>query len=128
MTLNDFPKIELESKYKNLHDNIENYGESKIKEIYPYENVGTDIEGMDTWTGISKDNICERVNNIDNSCSGYYTYVSKVVAKTKIVYKVLYPDLSNLIKSVKNYENTRNQAISINSQLQAAINEESNNE
>ena len=104
-----------------MYNTIKSCGDHSVKEIYQYAAVHGEVESdLTGWAGKSKDSMCTTVGTIDSNCLSYYSYASLLVAKTQVVYGVLYPDLESLKGTIELYNACIDQRDEIASRLAAA--------
>ncbi len=90
-----YTKETFDGKYLTWYEKLKSQEKTEVFLLENYQPVGGKIESL-KWEGEGKKSICEAISKIDTECTKYYESVSNFVAKTRIVYTILYPDLKLL--------------------------------
>ena len=112
-----YAKKKFNSQFESYLNTISSYGQTSIKQVDSYTPIADTVRGF-YWEGETKDAICVYFDDIDAVCSGYFLpETMQLVAKTKIVYEVLYPDLQALKNLIEQYNKIVDDIAELESQI-----------
>lgn len=101
-------KKTFDGEFLNYYNIIKTHGTASVMNIYNYSPVANKVNEL-YWEGSSKDSFQNSIKNIDSYCESLHQFIDNLIKKTKITYKVLYPDLEMLKAKIDLYNATIDQ-------------------
>lgn len=112
-------KKTFDPEFQNYLNIIKAHGTASVMDIYSYSPVSSKVKDL-YWEGKSEESFQNSIQNIDSYCESLHLYIDNLIKKTKIIFKVLYPDLEMLKEKIELYNKTLDEI----SRTQSLINQE----
>ena len=95
-------------EFYNYYNTIKTHGTASIMDIYNYSPVESKVNDL-YWEGKSQESFKSNIQKIDGYCESLHQFINNLIKKTKIIFKILYPDLETLKGKIDLYNDTIDQ-------------------